>query len=170
MKKQILTLAILATLPLTAMADDPIGPAAVPANETPVVATSDAPYQTVTVGNDDKSHIASTAYVKGAYNDTIAAINKVADDVNTVADDLSSQVASVINDSDTLIKGYLGTSKIYIDSRLSTRYNTLYTTWGDDSRTQKKYTEQEEYFDGDRGRYWFNEWNNMWEMPSPYTR
>lgn len=77
MKKQILSLAIIATLPLTAHATDPVGPAAVPSNGAAVVATATPPYQTLTVSNDDKQHIASTAYVKGAYNDTIAAVNKV---------------------------------------------------------------------------------------------
>ena len=73
----ILSLAILATLPFAANATDPIGPAAVPSNGTAVVATANPPYQTVTVGANDNSHIASTAYVKGAYNDAIAAVNKV---------------------------------------------------------------------------------------------
>ena len=91
MKKQILTLAIIATLPLTAMADNPVvsvGPAAVPANGTAVVATANPPYQTLTPTNDEKSHIASTAYVKGAYNDAIAAVNKVATGVEAKQDEI----------------------------------------------------------------------------------
>ena len=75
--KQILSLAILATLPFTAHATDPVGPAAGPANGTPVIATASAPYVTQTPTADDATHIASTAYVKGAYNDAIAAVNKV---------------------------------------------------------------------------------------------
>ena len=75
--KKILSIAIMATLPLTAHATDPVGPAAVPANGTPVVATANAPYVTQTPTAADATHIASTAYVKGAYNDAIAAVNKV---------------------------------------------------------------------------------------------
>ena len=75
--KQILSLAVIATLPLSVHADPTVGPAAVPTNGTPVVATASAPYVTQTPTADDATHIASTAYVKGAYNDAIAAVNKV---------------------------------------------------------------------------------------------
>ena len=74
--KTILSIAIMAALPFGAHAD-PVGPAAVPANGTPVVATANAPYVTQTPTAADATHIASTAYVKGAYNDAIAAVNKV---------------------------------------------------------------------------------------------
>lgn len=80
MKKQILSIAILAALPFGAWADNPVvsvGPATVPSNETAIVATANPPYQTLIPSNDDKQHIASTAYVKGAYNDAIAAVNKI---------------------------------------------------------------------------------------------
>lgn len=46
----------------------------------PAATTDTSPkYQAVTIGNDDQQHIASTAYVKGAYNSAIAAVNKVYD-------------------------------------------------------------------------------------------
>ena len=77
MKKSMLSIAIIAILPFGAYATDPVGPVAVPSNGTAVVATANPPYQTLTPTNEDKQHIASTAYVKGAYNDSIAAINKV---------------------------------------------------------------------------------------------
>ena len=77
--KKLLSIAIIAALPFAANAD-PVGPAAVPSNETPVVATASGPYQTAQIGNNDGEHIASTAYVKGAYNDAIAAVNKVNSD------------------------------------------------------------------------------------------
>ena len=79
--KTILSIAIMAALPFGAHAD-PVGPAAVPANGTAVVATANAPYVTQTPTAADATHIASTAYVKGAYNDAIAAVNKVANTVD----------------------------------------------------------------------------------------
>jgi len=71
----------MAALPFGAHSD-PVGPAAVPANGTAVVATANAPYVTQTPTAADATHIASTAYVKGAYNDAIAAVNKVANTVD----------------------------------------------------------------------------------------
>ena len=68
-------------MPFAANATDPVvavGPAHALSN--PVVATANAPYVTVTPSTADESHIATTAYVKGAYNDAIAAVNKVDSD------------------------------------------------------------------------------------------
>ena len=81
--KPLLTLAIMLALPFGAHATDPVvavGPAHASSN--PVVATANAPYVTVTPSQADESHIATTAYVKGAYNDAIAAVNNVANTVD----------------------------------------------------------------------------------------
>ena len=94
-KQTILSIAIMAALPFGAHATDPVGPAAVPANGTAVVATANAPYVTQTPTAADATHIASTAYVKGAYNDAIAAVNKVA---NTVDGKQAQLVTEVNND------------------------------------------------------------------------
>ena len=101
--KTIFSIALIA-LPLTALADPvvSVGPAEVPSNGTAVVATANPPYQTLTPSNDDKSHIASTAYVKGAYNDAIAAVNKVNSTKQaklygeTTGDPISPEVVSVM--------------------------------------------------------------------------
>ena len=80
---RILSIAIIAALPMMAHATDPVvavGPAHASSNA--VVATANAPYVTVTPSQADESHIATTAYVKGAYNDTIAAVNNVANTVD----------------------------------------------------------------------------------------
>ena len=84
--KTVLSIAIMAALPFAAHAD-PVGPAAVPANGTAVVATASAPYVTQTPTAADAAHIASTAYVKGAYNDAIAAVNKVESDLDSAKQD-----------------------------------------------------------------------------------
>ena len=89
--KKLLSIAILATLPFGAHATDPVtpvGPSAVPANGTAVIATASAPYVTITPGADDDKHIASTKYVIGAYNDAIAAVNKVNSELSTKQDAL----------------------------------------------------------------------------------
>jgi hypothetical protein len=79
--KKLLSIAIIAALPFAANADytyvDSDTPANVPANGTVTMADSNGPYQTATIGDADAEHIASTAYVKGAYNETIAAINRL---------------------------------------------------------------------------------------------
>ena len=76
--KIILSIAIISILPLTTNADPvvSVGPTRDSGNA-PIIATAMPPYQTLTPTNDDKQHIASTAYVKGAYNELISAVNKV---------------------------------------------------------------------------------------------
>ncbi len=81
---QLLLSAIIAVLPFAANATQTIvttqTPAAVGVNGTVNRAATSGPYQTATIGEHDDEHIATTAYVKGAYNDAIAAVNKVDDD------------------------------------------------------------------------------------------
>ncbi len=81
-KQLLLTLTMIASSTFAANADPvtPVGPSAVPANGTAVVATAPAPYVTITPTAADETHIATTAYVKGAYNDAIAAVNKLDSD------------------------------------------------------------------------------------------
>ena len=159
--KQIISLAIFAVLPCAANATDPVvavGPAHASSNA--VVATASAPYQTVTPGNDDDKHIASTKYVIGAYNDAIAAVNKVDSEkqaklvnsdthesmVNRVAgagtmDDkisilLDSDLETILEATDSEIElvsvgGVLGA----IDTLLYRAGVEIHTTWEDDSAT-----------------------------------
>ncbi len=81
--KRIFLSAIIAALPFTANATQTIvtaqTPAAVGSDGTVSMAATSGPYQTATIGEHDDEHIATTAYVKGAYNDAIAAVNKVND-------------------------------------------------------------------------------------------
>ena len=110
MKKQILSIAIIAILPFGAYADPAVsvGPAAVPSNGTAVVATANPPYQTLTPTNDDKQHIASTAYVKGAYNDSIAAVNKVADMVEDLTDYVTGDFNDLVADKQNKLTSMTG--------------------------------------------------------------
>ena len=60
-----------------AHATDPVGPSAVGQGETPVIATANAPYAIAGTETGDTTNVVSASYVKGAYNDAIAAVNKV---------------------------------------------------------------------------------------------
>ena len=102
---------IIALLPFGVWADYTYNyvttPAQVVPNGTVTRASALGPYTIATIEDDDAEHIASTAYVKGAYNDAIAAINKQERSV-------SGSLSSLGNDMDNL------------------RVN-VYTTWDDDS-------------------------------------
>ena len=79
--KIILSMAVAAALPFTANATQTVvetnTPAAVGENGTVKKAATVGPYVTNEPTAADQTHIATTAYVKGAYNDAIAAVNKV---------------------------------------------------------------------------------------------
>ncbi len=78
--KNIILSAIIATLPFGAWAEN-ISGAMYPApvhetNLTPAPTTNAlAPFGRVNIDTDDQSHVATTAYVKGAYNSAIAGVN-----------------------------------------------------------------------------------------------
>jgi len=74
--KKIFILPILIA-PIMAHATDPVGPSAVGQGETPVIATANAPYAIAGTETGDTTNVVSASYVKGAYNDAIAAVNKV---------------------------------------------------------------------------------------------
>ncbi len=82
--KRIVLSAIIAALPFAANATQTIvqtqTPAAVGSDGTVKKAATSGPYTTIEPTVDDQTHIATTAYVKGAYNDAIAAVNKVDSD------------------------------------------------------------------------------------------
>ena len=79
-KKYLIPLAIIAVLPFGATAENISGAMyAAPAtanNDHPAPTTSaGGPYGRIDIDTTDQDHIASTAYVKGAYNSAIAAVN-----------------------------------------------------------------------------------------------
>ena len=144
--KQILILAIIAILPLGAMAD--VGPAGFSGSGDPVVADNPPPYATVEITNNDRQHIASTAYVKGAYNDTIAAMNAIGSAVDELADRPSTQlidsngqtissanVRGAMADFSSGGNGENNNIVTYGGLKETLRYTRvpLYTTWGADN-------------------------------------
>jgi len=72
-----------------AHATDPVGPAHV--NSGAVVATAPAPYAIATPETGDTTNVVSASYVKGAYNDAIAAINNVNE---------NKQIKMIVSDED----------------------------------------------------------------------
>ena len=105
-----LSLLIITVLPFTAYA---VGPAS-DESDNPVIADDGAPYVTTTITDNDRGHIATTAYVKGAYNDTIAAVNNVASNVEDAfvdIKDVDDRLELLIQDVD--------------NKRVE-----IYTTWG----------------------------------------
>ena len=81
-KTAILSIAIMLALPFVANAGNIQGnmytaPSAADNNHPAPTTQAVAPYGRIDIDTADQDHIASTAYVKGAYNSAIAAVNKV---------------------------------------------------------------------------------------------
>ena len=135
MKKQILTLAIIAMLPLGAMAD-------------------------VEITNADRNHIASTAYVKGAYNATMNAVDGkqnqlvIVEGVNAeTGDPIGTNVAGAIGtlDGGDGVGEFRGGGYVYpagylisaqaVNTAMRAQRVKVYTTWGNNN-TQNVAIEQ----------------------------
>ncbi len=158
--KKIFILGLLIS-PIVARATDPVGPAA--ASGTAVVATASAPYATATVENGDPTQVVSASYVKGAYNDAIAAVNKVNADkqgklfamndktgehdieISTavvsegeVMDDLNDHggLSSFADDVLVTARGALAGAIFYSDQFVGRQRVRAVTTWGSNNTTQ----------------------------------
>lgn len=145
-----LLIVLIALAPITARADYTYTftntPASVANNGNVTRADYSAPYQIATIGDDDDEHIATTAYVKGAYNDTIAAINTINE---------TKQLLLSLSDSGAPASGYVVQSAQFmepiedpefgdtilmtatavadtIDYKLDNKRVEIYTTWDDD--------------------------------------
>ena len=149
--KKIFILPIL-ILPIAATAADPVGPAHV--NSGAVVATAPAPYETATEQTGDSTTVVSASYVKGAYNDAIAAVNKVNADKqdnlyisrsgseipihSEIIENLSvllgerADVASRYLISAVGVKDAINT----VDTTIANKRISAVTTWGNDNATQ----------------------------------
>ena len=159
-KQTILSLAVIATLPLTAHADityvQTDTPAFVGKSGTANIATDTPPYEIAEITNDDATHIASTAYVKGAYNDAIAGMNKAYDifqyyidtkqpslyymnngNRHNIDTQIQKDLANVTND-DQLVNGMAVKNAINgVSSELGNKRVEIYTTWDDDTAKQQ---------------------------------
>lgn len=156
MNKSLLTLVIIALLPFGANAAYTYNyvdtPAPVANNGTVTVTNRGGPYVTVTPTVADESHIATTAYVKGAYNDAIAAINQlehnklsntlfrnsdVDDDITgIVGTETTEELLTLINgldEEDLEDYEFKLVSLAGVLNGIKSRQVKIYTTWDDDS-------------------------------------
>ena len=81
--KTLISLAVIAALPCAATAENISGamytaPAHYDNNHPAPTTQANAPYGRANIDTADQEHIATTAYVKGAYNSAIAAVNQAA--------------------------------------------------------------------------------------------
>ena len=153
--KKLLSIAIIAALPFSAMAENISGamytaPTAADTNHPAPTTNADAPYGRIDIDTADQDHIATTAYVKGAYNSAIAGINAVnkekQDSLFNIdsGDYMASGVFGTVDFMAYLIEGdeYLSgqgyegelqtvTATAVSDAIHSQRVK-IYTTWDDD--------------------------------------
>ena len=59
---------------------------------------ANAPYGRIDIDTTDQEHIATTAYVKGAYNSAIAAVNNVAGELNSLGTEMGDLASSLGDD------------------------------------------------------------------------
>lgn len=90
MNKLLLLSTLIAILPFTANASNRIGPANID-TEDAVYSDYPGPYETAEILPGDATQVVSASYIKGAYNDTIAAINTVVEAV----DEKQSQLQNI---------------------------------------------------------------------------
>ena len=153
--KKIFTIGLLLA-PIVANAN-PVGPSAVGQGQTAVVATASAPYQTAAPANGDSTTVVSASYVKGAYNDAIAAVNKVNSDKQNklINEETGNEIDTYVISADSfnditrdVLAGY-GVNVMFKDSLVSaeataTAINEAFAikkvnalaTWGSNNVTQ----------------------------------
>ena len=144
--KTLLTMAVSAALPFGAMAENISGamynaPATADTNHPAPTTQADAPYGRANIDTADQEHIATTAYVKGAYNSAIAAVNSVIPINDVTREPMQTNVISSEEMVDVLIyRDISGTDRNLIsagavaDGILRQRVE-IYTTWDDDDTT-----------------------------------
>ena len=119
---------------------------------------ADAPYGRIDIDTTDQEHIATTAYVKGAYNSAIAAVNKVNDEKQAVlisagtgvvqpyvwpqgefekaimqTQDINGSILEYMAEDEALDDTLISTAAVA--GILSVQRVNIYTTWDDDDTT-----------------------------------
>ncbi len=121
--RTLLSIAIIAILPFGANAAytyvETNTPARVANDGTVKRASNNAPYVTVEPTVADETHIATTAYVKGAYNDAIAAVNKVNETLNTKIDTDIQGLGEYVDGTAESIRGDISDLQSDINSKVS---------------------------------------------------
>ena len=139
-----LLLAVMLALPITANAEYTYNyvntPAQVSNNGTVTETNVNGPYQTITPGEHDDEHIASTKYVIGAYNDVIAAVNRLYEDsrwkqdlLYTETHDKEFRISEEVLDSlDDASHASLASS-LAVKNAIEAQRVEVYTNWDDDT-------------------------------------
>ncbi len=116
------------------------GPATYDGNpDNATYADSDGPYETATINAGDSTTVVSASYVKGAYNDAIAAINNLVDRVTADEEESQGRLYTTVNDEDSRmnseVKQDVSTatatdlvSGLAINAEISTKQDKLYYT------------------------------------------
>lgn len=139
---QILSIAIIAAaLPFGARAENISGamytaPSAANTNHPAPTTQAGAPFGRIDIDTADQEHIATTAYVKGAYNSAIAAVNNVANLADTKQakltnaddDEISSEVLSTSTDMNGDFIGWGGA----ISTQSHDEFDDIYSGVSDD--------------------------------------
>ncbi len=142
--KRIAVIAIIALLPFGVWAE-PSGEWEL--DEGVAVASDDGYYMGADIDDADSSHIATTAYVKGAYNDSVAMVNRLHKDKQTrlYYDDgvhnveMGNFVDQNLNNpfADRLISSLAVKNAIdSVNSTISNKRVKIYTTWDTTDTTQ----------------------------------
>ncbi len=159
MKKTILTLAVIAALPFAAVAENISGamytaPIAADTNHPAPTTQAYAPYGRIDIDIADQEHIATTAYVKGAYNSAIAAVNKGVDSMNEYwsgrVGNLESDMQFMYGNDEDIWAGiedlqsanannydYLSGMIESLRGDVNAKRVEIYTTWDDDTAKQQ---------------------------------
>ena len=155
--KKLLSIAIIAALPMVAHAQNISGamytaPSAANNDHPAPTTNANAPFGRIDIDTTDQDHIASTAYVKGAYNSAIAAVNKVKTELTSSAQsrlhgyddgdqivDIDSElysaeefIESIIDDDIERLTGSLITA-YGVAVGLQSQRAEVYTNWDDDT-------------------------------------
>ncbi len=138
---QILSIAIIAALPFAARAENISGamytaPSTANTNHPAPTTQAGAPFGRIDIDTADQEHIATTAYVKGAYNSAIAAANNVANLADTKQakltnaddDEISSEVLSTSTDMDG---DFIGMGHV-ISTQSDNDFDSVYSAISDD--------------------------------------
>ena len=143
--KSLLSIAIIAALPFAATAENISGamytaPATADTNH-PAPTTNNSPsYGRVNIDTADQEHIATTAYVKGAYNSAIAAVNNVGElsealyntieDIRNVIEDTNSAFDDKQDKLTTFIDGQEVPIAYFVEQTLSGQQDLLISSKG----------------------------------------
>ena len=116
----------------------------------PAPTAGDGPYGRINIDTTDQEHIATTAYVKGAYNSAIAAsnqlfghINNIYDSVDTLNTNMQTITGDVLNMVDERLADVavaedvenLQNSLHELGTTISNKRVEIYTTWDNDNLT-----------------------------------